>query len=77
MKSKLCPHTVGPVAHEVRGIIVPRQSKPLYARYLCSRAHSVKRAQDDRVSYIQSKHILNIIFAYQLNIYLTIHYVLK
>ena len=25
----------------------------LYARYLCSRAHSAKRARDDRVSCIQ------------------------
>ena len=25
----------------------------LYARFLCSRAHSAKRARDDRVSYIQ------------------------
>ena len=31
----------------------------LYARYLCSRAHSAKRARDDRVSCIQHLQVLS------------------
>ena len=34
-------------------ILVKLQLTPLYARYLCLRAHSAKRARDDRVSCIQ------------------------
>ena len=32
----------------------------LYARFLCSRAHSAKRARDDRVSCIQNIYVQNI-----------------